>query len=161
MKKVILTLVLAFTGIFAANAQFWMGGAASVTINKDQSNYYAAPEMGYSFDFPLTIACAADFDYTKNDVTSGWALSLTPYLRYTIAEIEKFSLSLDLLGQFGVKNVEGYRIGIRPIIAWMATDNWVAAFSMGFAGYDNMYNNGAFCIDFATAAPRIGLYYNF
>ena len=93
----------------------------------------------------------------------GTDLILTPYVRYTIANIEKFSFSLDAMGQFGLIDAKGFRVGVRPIVAWMATKHWTAAFSVGFLGYDKMnyYDHGAFVLDFETAAPSFGLYYNF
>lgn len=162
MKKLFLTLVIAFAGIFTANAQVWLGGSVNAMMNKDVKSFGVAPELGYSFaEVPLTIAVAADFDFYKDNLVKGSTLTLTPYVRYTIATIEKFSVALDAMGEIGVKDVEGYRLGIRPIIAWMATEHWTAAFSVGFLGYDNLYHNKAFCLDFETAAPRFGLYYNF
>ena len=162
MKKVLLTLVIALTGIFTANAQVWLGGSVSGAFTKDASAIEVAPELGYSLtNVPLTFACAADYAYVKAG-ESAWAMTLTPYVRYTVAKVEKFSVALDALCEFGVKNVDGFKTGIRPIVAWMATEHWTAAFSVGFLGYDKMnYNQGAFVLDFETAAPRFGLYYNF
>ena len=164
MKKLFLTLVIAFAGIFTANAQVWLGGSFNTAIGKNTTAIEIAPEVGYSLsNVPLTFAAAVDFAYAEVDgVGHGWALALTPYVRYTVATVEKFSVALDALGQFGVKNVDGYKVGVRPIVAWMATKHWTAAFSVGFLGYDKMnYDQGAFVLDFETAAPRFGLYYNF
>ena len=164
MKKLVLVLALAFAGIFTANAQVWLGGSVSAAITKNASAFELAPEVGYSLtNVPLTFACAADFAYAEVDGGGhAWAMALTPYVRYTGAKVEKFSFSLDALGQFGVKNVDGYKVGIRPVVAWMATEHWTTAFSVGFLGYDKWnYNNGAFVLDFEAAAPRLLLYYNF
>lgn len=164
MKKLFLTLALAFVGIFSANAQFWLGGSISGVMSKDTKSFEIAPEIGYSLtSVPLTFACAADFAYINSPLREGTGLMLTPYVRYTIANVEKFSVAMDVMGQFGLMDAEGYRVGLRPIVAWMATKHWTAAFSVGFLGYDKMnyYEHGAFVLDFETAAPRFGLYYNF
>ena len=166
MKKLFLVLAFAFAGIFTANAQVWLGGSVSTVMSKDTKSFEIAPEIGYSLtSVPLTFACAADFAYIKSETPfrEGTGLLLTPYIRYTIASIEKFSVALDAMGQFGLMDAEGFRVGLRPIVAWMATKHWTAAFSVGFLGYDKMdyYEHGAFVLDFETAAPRFGLYYNF
>ena len=164
MKKVFLILALAFAGIFTANAQVWLGGSVSTVLSKNTKSFKIAPEVGYSLkNVPLSFACAFDFAYVNNPYQKGTGLTLTPYVRYTIANIEKFSFSLDAMGQFGLIDAKGFRVGLRPIVAWMATKHWTAAFSVGFLGYDKMnyYDHGAFVLDFETAAPSFGLYYNF
>lgn len=164
MKKLFLTLVIAFAGIFTANAQVWLGGSAKADIANGFTGFGVAPEIGYSFNnVPLTLACAADFNFAKVQNVEGiWNLTLTPYIRYTVAKIEKFSVALDAMAEIGVKDVNGFKAGIRPIVAWQATERWTAAFSVGFLGYDKMdIEEGHFTLDFETAAPRFGLYYNF
>lgn len=165
MKKLFLTLVLAFTGIFAANAQLWLGGSASAAFIKDHSSFTVAPEIGYSFKgAPLTIAVEADYTFSKaKDADADHFLTLKPYLRCSLATIEKFGLFLDLTGDFGVVNRTGYAISLRPGVAWMATEHWTAAFRFAFLQYDHgMYHeaNGVY-LDGATLAPSFGLYYNF
>ena len=178
MKKLFLTLVIAFAGIFTANAQVWLGGSIGGTFNKEKSTFEIAPEIGYSFDaVPLTIAVAANYGFLKADIlgqdyTKNYII-LSPYLRYSICNIEKFAMFLDLTGDFGLKDCKGYRVGLQPGIAWMATEHWTAAFRFGFIGYNQIegfeaLNNGksiygekGFNFGFAAAAPSFGLYYNF
>ena len=178
MKKLFLTLALAFAGIMGANAQVWIGGSANGTFNKEISKFEIAPEIGYSFEsVPLTIAVGAHYGYLK-EKTTGLDLSvnyitLSPYLRYSICNIEKFGFFLDLTGDFGLKDCEGYRVGLQPGIAWMPTQHWTAAFRCGFIGYNQLegfellnggssvYGDKGFNFGFAAAAPTFGLYYNF
>ena len=83
MKKLFLTLVIAFAGIFTANAQVWLGGSVNAMMNKDVKSFGVAPELGYSFaEVPLTIAVAADFDFYKDNLVKGSTLTLTPYVRF-------------------------------------------------------------------------------
>lgn len=164
MKKLFLVLAFAFAGIFTANAQVWLGGSARADVAKGFTGFGIAPEIGYSFNnVPLTLACAANFNYAKIQQFDGvWDLTLTPYVRYTVAQIEEFSVALDALAEIGVKDITGFKAGIRPVIAWQATERWTAAFSVGFLGYDKLnIKDGHFVLDFETAAPRFGLYYNF
>lgn len=178
MKKLFLTLALALAGIFTANAQVWIGGSTNGTFNKEISKFEIAPEIGYSFEsVPLTIAVGAHYGYLK-EKTTGLDLSvnyitLSPYLRYSICNIEKFGFFLDLTGDFGLKDCEGYRVGLQPGIAWMPTQHWTAAFRCGFIGYNQLegfellnggssvYGDKGFNFGFAAAAPTFGLYYNF
>ena len=168
MKKLFLTLVIAFAGIFTANAQVWMGGSTSATINKDVTRFAIAPEVGYCIpNTKWTVALAANFGYQMDKyedhsvVTP--SLILSPYVRYSICNIEKFALFMDLTGDFATLNGNGYRVGLQPGIAWMATEHWTAAFRFAFIGYNHCdyYGDEGFRLDFATAAPGFGLYYNF
>ena len=79
MKKLFLTLALAFVGILSANAQLWMGGSIGAGITKDVTTFAIAPEVGYSFTgTPMTVA--AEVDYT------GWAISLRPGVAWMATE---------------------------------------------------------------------------
>ena len=165
MKKLFLILALAFAGIFTANAQVWVGGSTNATINKDVTKFAIAPEVGYSFTgTPWTVAVAADYALTKYDgFDADHGLMLSPYVRYSICNIEKFAMFLDLTGDFALKGYEGYRVGLQPGIAWMATEHWTAAFRFAFLGYNHcdFYGDEGFRMNFATSAPGFGLYYNF
>ena len=166
MKKVLLTLVLAFTGIFAANAQLWSGGGASGQF-KDGFTVSVAPEIGYSFTgTPMSVASAFNLILMKNDLTGNevnWGLSASPYVRCNLATVaDKFNVFLDATGDFYIPN-GGWRAGLQPGVAWMATEHWTAACRLGFLGYNKCPFLGAegFILDFKSAIPSIGLYYNF
>ncbi|MBO7617214.1 MAG: hypothetical protein J6T22_08420 [Bacteroidales bacterium] len=165
MKKLFLTLALAFAGIFAANAQVWIGGSTNATINKDVTHFAVAPEIGYCIpNTKWTVAVGADYTFQKYDgVDATHGLMLSPYIRYSVCNIEKFALFMDLTGDFALKGYEGYRVGLQPGIAWMATKHWTAAFRFAFIGYNHcdFYGAEGFRMNFATAAPGFGLYYNF
>ncbi len=165
MKKLFLTLVLAFVGIFSANAQLWMGGSVGAGIIKDYTTFTIAPEVGYSFSgTPLTIAAEVDYTFEKyKSMDAEHELILKPYLRCNLMTIEKFGVFMDLTGDFGVVNNKSYAISLRPGVAWMATEHWTAAFRFAFAQYDHgMYHpENGFYLDCATVAPQFGLYYNF
>ena len=171
MKKVILTLVLAFAGILAANAQVWVGGGLGASIQKNHTSLSIAPEVGYAINNHWQVALGAGytFDQTKVDVlgetitTNTNMLALQPYVRYVAASIEKFSLFFDLCGDFGLlDDARDYAVTIQPGIAWMATEHWTAAFRFGKVGYDhNFYGTDGFLMNCDLAAPQIRLYYNF
>jgi hypothetical protein len=177
MKKLFLTLALVFTGIFAANAQLWIGGGLGADINKNYTQFSVAPEVGYSFpNSPFTLAIGAGYTYNSpkvGPVTN--TLSLQPYFRYVPVTIaDKFSLFLDLTGDFGLIDYYSpdgklaYAVMVQPGIAWMATEHWTAAFRFGKIGYNhNFYKNGegvpteGFLLGCDLASPSIRIYYNF
>jgi hypothetical protein len=167
MKKLFLTLALAFTGIFAANAQVWVGGGLGADINKDYTMVNVAPEVGYMIpNTPFTVALGMGYTHIDRKVgTATNELALQPYFRYVPCTIaDKFSLFLDLTGDFGLIDApeDAYAVMLQPGIAWMATDHWTAAFRFGKVGYDhNFYATDGFLLDGDLAAPQIRLYYNF
>ena len=172
MKKLFLTFALVFAGIFAANAQVWIGGSLGAGIQKDYTSLSIAPEVGYAFSDHWQVALGANYEFTKTKMdvlgatvtTKTNTLALEPYVRYVATTIgDKFSLFFDLTGDFGLIDRSGWAATLRPGIAWMATEHWTAAFRFGFAGYDHGYygaDNGFF-LNCDLAAPQIRLYYNF
>lgn len=172
MKKLFLVLVLAFAGIFTANAQVWVGGGLGASIQKNYTSLSIAPEVGYAINNQWQVALGAgyQFNQAKTDVlgetitNSTNKLSLQPYVRYVATTIgEKFSLFMDLCADFGLlDDNRDYAVTLQPGIAWMATDHWTAAFRFGKVGYDhNFYGTDGFLLDGDLAAPQIRLYYNF
>ena len=164
MKKLFLTLALAFVGIFAANAQVWVGGGLDAQINKDNTCLTLSPEIGYAFNNHWQLALGAGYTMDKSDLGTANMLFLEPYVRYVATTIgDKFSLFFDLTGDFGLIDASGWAATLRPGIAWMATEHWTAAFRFGFAGYDHGYYGGdnGFFMNCDLAAPQIRLYYNF
>ena len=164
MKKLFLTLALAFVGIFAANAHVWVGGGLDAQINKDNTCLTLSPEIGYAFNNHWQLALGAGYTMDKSDLGTANMLFLEPYVRYVATTIgDKFSLFFDLTGDFGLIDASGWAAPLRPGIAWMATEHWTAAFRFGFAGYDHGYYGGdnGFFMNCDLAAPQIRLYYNF
>ncbi len=163
MKKLFLTLVLAFAGIFAANAQVWIGGGLGGKFQKESTELSIAPEIGYAINNQWQVALGAGYTFEKGTATTN-KLYLEPYVRYVATTIDdKFSLFFDLTGDFGLIDASGWAATLRPGIAWMATKHWTAAFRFGFAGYDHGYygTNDGFYLNCELVAPEIRLYYNF
>ena len=163
MKKLFLVLAFAFAGIFTANAQVWVGGGLGAQINKEKTNLTLSPEVGYAFNEHWQVALGAGYTFDKTDFGKANTLSLEPYVRYVATTIgDKFSLFFDLTGDFGMIDASGWAATLRPVIAWMATEHWTAAFRFGFLGYDHgYYGADGFYLNCDLAAPQIRLYYNF
>jgi len=172
MKKLFLVLALAFAGVFTANAQVWIGGGLGASIQKNNMGFSIAPEVGYAFNNHWQVALGAGYAFTQEKgtdflgnevITTTNALSLEPYVRYVGGTIgKKFSLFVDLCGDFGLIDASGYAVTLQPGIAWMATEKFTAAFRFGKIGYDhNFYGTNGFLLLGDLAAPQIRIYYNF
>ena len=123
MKKLFLTLALAFAGILAANAQVWVGGGLGASIQKNHTSLSIAPEVGYAINDQWQVALGAGygFNQTKVDVlgetitTNTNTLALQPYVRYVATTIGKFSLFFDLCGDFGLlDDARDYAVTLQP-----------------------------------------------
>lgn len=166
MKKLVLVLAIVFAGLTSANAQVWIGGGVGAQAEKGAFAIELAPEVGYVINNQWQLALGADYTFMN---VSGFGsyneLYLEPYVRYVGGTIgKKFSLFVDLCGDFGVVNGTGYAVMLRPGIAWQATEKFTAAFRFGFAGYDHDFKgsgNNGFVMNCDLAAPQIRLYYNF
>ena len=174
MKKLVLVLAIVFAGVISANAQaWWIGGGIGAEAYKNHTCFNIAPEIGYNINNQWTIALGAGYGFTRevtpalipgteDVVTTTNELTLQPYVRYVGGTIgKKFSLFLDLTGDFGLIDRAGWAVSLRPGIAWAATERFTAAFRFGFAGYDHGFygaNNG-FYLNCEMATPEIRFYY--
>ena len=162
MKKLVLVLAIVFAGVMSANAQTWIGGGVGAQVEKGYTMFEIAPEVGYCINDQWQVALGADYTFAKAVGTVN-TLLLEPYVRYVGGTIgKKFSLFLDLTGDFGLIDASGWAVSLRPGIAWQATDKFTAAFRFGFAGYDHsLYgiDDGLF-MNCDIAAPQIRIYYN-
>ncbi len=165
MKKLVLTLAIVFAGIMSANAQVWVGGGIGADVQKGYTNISVTPEIGYMISPKFTLALGAEYSFTNvKGLGSANELYLEPYFRYVGGTIgHKFSLFVDLCGDFGLVDGTGYAVMLRPGIAWQATEKFTAAFRFGFAGYDHDFKgsgNDGFIMNCDLAAPQIRIYYN-
>ena len=162
MKKLVLVFAIVFAGIMSANAQVWVGGGVGAQVQSGNTMIEVAPEVGYCINNQWQVALGADYVFSKTAGTSN-SLLLEPYVRYVGGTIgHKFSLFLDLTGDFGLIDASGYAVSLRPGIAWQATEKFTAAFRFGFAGYDHgLYGaSNGFFMNCDLAAPQIRIYYN-
>ena len=173
MKKLVLTLAIVFAGVMSMNAQgLWIGGGAGAQVQKGFTMIDLAPELGYVINDQFQVALGADYTFAHTSYGSANILYLEPYVRYVGGTIgKKFSLFVDLCGDFGLIDAEGFAVLLRPGIAWQATDNFTAAFRLGYVGFDHglleytgspaFYSDNGFVMNCDLAAPQIRLYYNF
>lgn len=169
MKKLLLTIVLAFAGIVSSQAQWYIGGSANANLNKDIKTFTIAPDVGYCFaNAPFSVACALEYEGTfLNGEAYSHSLTVSPYVRYNICDIsERFSLFVDLVSDIDALEFHSFDIGLSPGVSFDVTEHWSAEFSFAFLGYEWEREPGEptehrFVFSFATAAPSFGIYYNF
>ncbi len=168
MKKLVLVLAIVFAGIMSANAQVWIGGAAGFGIQDDRTDVMVAPEIGYNINSQWAIASGLKYQFTQLDdpilgKTTVNRFIVSPYVRYIGGTIgHKFSLFLDLVGDIDLLSPQMWEAGLKPGIAWQATEKFTAAFRFGFLGYDHYFERGkGIFMDGSLETGSIGIYYNF
>ena len=169
MKRLLLTIVFAFIGIYTVHAQWYIGASVSAAINKETQTFSLAPDVGYSFtNAPFAIACAFEYGgkFSKGESYTH-SLTVTPYFQYSICDIGKrFSLFVDLFSDIDVLELKSFNIGLSPGITFNLTEHWTAEFSVGLLGYEwekvpDDKPSHKFMLGFETSAPTFRIYYNF
>ncbi|MBP5796858.1 MAG: hypothetical protein J6W26_01090 [Bacteroidales bacterium] len=165
MKKLVLVLAIVFAGIMSANAQVWVGGGLSASVQKGLTAIELAPEVGYCINDQWQVALGIDYGMATGGGYTTNVLYLEPYVRYVGGTIgKKFSLFVDLTGDLSLLDApkDAYAVMLQPGIAWQATDKFTAAFRFAKIGYDhNIYGTDGFLLQGVLATSRIGIYYNF
>lgn len=169
MKKFFLVIVFVFFGVLTTQAQWYIGGSANASLNKDFKSFTIAPDFGYYMsNAPFAIGCAVEYEGALQKGEDYYhALTLSPYFRYDICDIgERFSLFTDLIFDFDVLEFSFFDIGLCPGISFDLTEHWSAEFNLGFLGYewekvsdDKPSQN--IVLNFETVAPSFGIFYSF
>lgn len=169
MKKILFTLALVVMALISAQAQVWIGGSVNAQLNKDLKTFTIAPDVGYCFEnVPFSVACAFEYEGAFSaDEGYSHALTVSPYVRYDICDIEeRFSLFVDLISDIDALELSFFDIGLSPGVSMSISDHWSAEFSYGFLGYrweqlTDQEIGHSFELDFKTAAAGFGIYYSF
>jgi hypothetical protein len=167
MKKLVLVLAIVFAGVMSANAQVWVGlNNIHAAIEKNHTGIGFAPEIGYNINNQWTIALGLNYELNQTEFggvkTTTNEMYLQPYVRYIGGTIgHKFSLFVDLCGDFALLDADGYAVTLQPGIAWAATEKFTAAFRFCKIGYDHhIYETDGFLLKGALACPGVGIYYS-
>ena len=161
MKKVFLTLALVLTTV-VASAQWYVGGGLGFSKQGDATNINLKPEAGYKINDAWTVGAEVELDWVKDGDT---ALTLTPYVRYTVLTAGEFAAYAEGYVDFKTMDAEGMGLGIRPVIAYNLTENWTIAAKMGdgLNFQDKKYVGGEkskYALEL-TNGLEFSLYYNF
>ena len=169
MKKLFLTIVLAFIGFFTAQAQWYIGGGLKANFGKEAKAFTLAPDAGYCFkNVPLSLGCSVEYEgIIQSGEAYSHSLTLSPYFRYNICDIgERFTFFTDLSADIDALKFGWFDIGLSPGVSFDFTDHWSAEFSAGFLGYEwkRVPDNKPvqkFVLNLETVAPSFKIYYNF
>ena len=169
MKRLLFTIVFSFIGIITVQAQWYIGGLFSTTINKEVKAFSIAPDVGYCFpNTPFSVACAVEYSGTfQSGEAYTHSLIVSPYCRYNICDIsERFSLFSDLVFDCDVLEFRLFDIMLCPGVSFNPTEHWSAEFRVGVIGYEwekvpGDKPNHNFVLGYEKATPSFGIYYNF
>jgi opacity protein-like surface antigen len=168
MKKGLLTVIFIIAAC-TTHAQVCIGGSVNAQLSKDSKTFSIAPDVGYSFpNTPFSVACTIEYEGSfLNGKGYSHTLTLSPYFRYSICDIEgRFSPFIDLTTNIDALKASFFNIGLTPGVSFNLTKHWSAEFSYGFLGYrwkrlPEQENEHRFELDFKAATAEFGIYYNF
>ncbi|KKB51938.1 hypothetical protein HMPREF1212_02676 [Parabacteroides sp. HGS0025] len=171
MKKLVLTMMVAFIAIISANAQIYVGGSFNLTHNKnaDLTNFTIAPEVGYNLNKTWAIAAEIGYTHLKEKGIKANAFNFAPYARFSFFERGIVRLFLDGGVGISTSKVEGndsnngFEIGIKPGIALEICKNLTFVTKYGFAGYrdDYKYSNSTSGVSLGSEDLSFGFHYEF
>ena len=79
-------MAFAFAGIFAANAQVWVGGGLGAKITDENTRLTVSPEIGYAFNNHWQLALGAGYTFDKTRVFRSLRLALGLQNVFTITK---------------------------------------------------------------------------
>lgn len=171
MKKYILAIAFTFVMILSVNAQdykWWIGGRTTLWAGDNESVVVVAPEIGYHLSQKFTVAASVgfhsyDYDNDANRDMSG--LTLNPYLRYNAFKKGVLFGYVDGGVEFGLGDLDGVQVGLKPGIAVAITNRFCAALQFGFMGYSDGKGLGArsegFGLDLSGYQSGLAFFYSF
>lgn len=170
MKRFLLMAVMVFMTV-AANAQFYVGGSATLqAVHYDDDTTLAfgiAPELGYNIDDMWSVGASIGFNSVKPDGgDSVNTFSVLPYVRGKFLRAGDFTFFGDLYGGYesmswGGHNENGWTVGLRPGVAFNLADNWSLTATTSLLSYDKWGKKGTTTIGVDMSDVTVGIYYNF
>ncbi len=163
MKKLVLMFVCAM-GVFAAQAQFFVGGSLELFIDQeagqDVGRVKIAPEFGYAINDQWTVAGA--IGYSRNWYRNEFFFA--PYARWTF--FNKGIVGLHVDGGFGISvdasDDAGFEVGFKPGISFKVTEHFAMVGNVGFLGFRTNYlGNNKSGLSLSGNDFGVSLYYTF
>lgn len=162
MKKLFLSLIVAFVTIISVNAQeVYIGGGFTVGAVGAGNDFIfqITPEVGCHLTDEWAVG--GEIGYTHMDDYNRFQFA--PYARYTF--YKKGILGLFVDGTVGIAAGEGdtgFRLGFRPGLSLHVTDHISFVSKVGFLGYSDSYEGlDVKGVSFNTENISIGFHYNF
>lgn len=161
MKKLVLSLMVAFIAIVSADAQVYVGGSFTLAHDKDLdvTLFNIAPEIGYNLNNKWAIAGEIGYSHIgDND-----QFYIAPYARYSYFERGRMRLFVD--GGVGVSTGSGdtgFEVGFKPGIAIEACKHICLVAKVGYLGFRDSYRgNSVSGLSVSTEDLSIGFHYEF
>ena len=130
MKKLLLFVVIAFVS-FCANAQFYLGGTAGISVNTVDryatTSAVICPELGYKFNQIWAVGASIDAGYSNE--RGGYGIKgFAPYARAIFAHVQSVSFFADAALPYYTLISDGdsesmFSIGLRPGFLVNLTDS--------------------------------------
>lgn len=173
MKKYFLSAIFTIVTILGVSAQdykWWIGGRTTLWAGDDETVVVIAPEIGYHLNQKFTIAASLgfhsydydDYQYMREDISG---LVLNPYLRYNAFKKGILFGYVDGGVEFGLGDIEGVQVGLKPGIAVAITNRFCVALQFGFLGYSDGKGLGArskgFGLDLSGYQSGLAFFYSF
>ncbi len=160
MKKLLIVLAALFA-FNAAHAQVYVGGLAGFDFahNSEFDNTHFSltllPEVGYSFNDKFGVGAQLILDVAKPTT-----IGISPYARYTFAQLGPVSLFADAAFTYqfttGEYSSSDWEVGIYPGLAIPVSDKISFVGHFGYLSYDSDKHFG---IGAATGA-NVGIFFN-
>ena len=195
MRKLLLSIFMLCILSVAANAQVYMGGTFGFTYRKDvndvsKRDFTLVPEIGYQLNDKISTGMNLGYRHIGNTTISGFtyacdkyiSFGIAPYIRYNLYQNHKVRIFADGVaslwhvkykglqnaGEQTGKDIDGNRwtVGIRPGIAYDATQHFSCLAKIGWFGYSCTKMEGykataTWNIDLDTDNLAIGFLYLF
>ena len=145
MKKIILLFVVMFV-VASADAQFYVGGAVSTSLETkndvESVSIKFLPEAGFNINDKFGVGAVIGFSQTRYDGKSlGSTYQFSPYARFTFYRSDLVRVFLD--GGFSVystdlsgsdESITTFDIGVKPGIAVNVSEKISLVGKFGFIG---------------------------
>jgi hypothetical protein len=146
MKKYILSGVFAVMSIICVSAQdykMWAGGRTTLWAGDGHSTIVVAPEVGYHLNKTFTVAASVGFhSYNYDEAPDMSGVVFNPYIRYNAFKKGVLFGYVDGGVEFGIGDMKGIQVGLKPGIAVAITNRFVVALQYGFIGFSDGKGNG-------------------
>ena len=124
--------------VSAQDYKMWAGGRTTLWAGDGQSTIVIAPEVGYHLNKTFTVAASVGFhSYNFDETPDVSGLVFNPYLRYNAFKKGVLFGYVDGGVEFGVGDLKGVQVGLKPGIAVAITNRFVVALQYGFIGYSD------------------------
>ena len=173
MKKFFLALIFSITlmtGLCAQDYKWWVGGHTNLWFADSNTAFNIAPEVGYLLSPKFTLAASLGY-YSRRfdsnccnnrDLT---AFVVNPYVRYITFKKGNVLGFVDGGIEFGLEDMKGVQVGLKPGIAILLNDRFTAATQFGFLGYsdgkNNTFRSKGFGLDLSGYCSTIAFFYSF